>query len=39
MKIVQYYLIHYHQAMDALNVLPPEALSLMLDILSSKLSW
>jgi cysteinyl-tRNA synthetase len=23
MEIVQYYLIHYHQAMDALNVLPP----------------
>lgn len=23
MEIVQYYLIHYHKAMDALNVLPP----------------
>ena len=38
MEVVQYYLNRYHQAMDALNVLPPASSRTLPDILSNKSS-
>ena len=40
MEVVQYYTLRYHQAVEALNCLSPQALSLeLLDTLLNKLRW